>query len=121
MASGLTPFAGSSLDSAAFAPLAPWLARLPAGVPILVCAEHGDHPPLGLVVKTLAKNLGRLRLVVVVGAEGGLSEIERVVLQRHHCINVSLGSAVLRAETAALAAAVIALDAVGADLLGLSE
>ena len=39
MASGLIAFAGSSLDSPAFAPLAPWLARLPAG------ALAGTHLP----------------------------------------------------------------------------
>lgn len=39
MASGLSAFAGASLDSPAFAPLAPWLARLPAA------ALAGAHLP----------------------------------------------------------------------------
>ncbi len=48
-----------------------------------------------------------------IGPEGGLTEEERQLGQRHGLVPVSLGGPILRSETAGLAAAILALGASG--------
>lgn len=75
---------------------------------LFACSERTPCAPLAHVVKACRENLPAGGLGLVVGPEGGLADDEWSALRRHDCIEVSLGDAVLRAETAALAAAVIA-------------
>jgi len=57
----------------------------------------------------LAPAISVVRLYI--GPEGGLTEEERRVAQAHGLSSVSLGGAILRSETAGLAAAILALGA----------
>ncbi|HVA88603.1 MAG TPA: RsmE family RNA methyltransferase [Chloroflexota bacterium] len=63
--------------------------------------------------RSLRASLGPPNSVVrlFVGPEGGLTEEERELAWDHGLISVSLGSAILRSETAGLAAAILALGA----------
>lgn len=74
-----------------------WFADERAGAPALLAALAGCPLPAGI-----------LRATVVVGPEGGLADDERDCLKSAGFSGVSLADAVLRAETAALAVAVIA-------------
>jgi 16S rRNA (uracil1498-N3)-methyltransferase len=68
---------------------------------LVVLDELGPARTLSQVVRALPADAA-LRLVV--GPEGGLSDAERALLERHAGVSVTLGALVLRTETAALAA-----------------
>ncbi len=70
-----------------------------AGHPSLVVAERGGAPAAGVVAGTGEE------LLVVIGPEGGLSEAEIELLEPMS--RLGLGPHVLRAETAAVAAAAV--------------
>lgn len=70
---------------------------------VLVADERPGARPLAEILKQSLP----ARLSLVVGPEGGLEESERQLLARHGVTFVNLSENVLRAETAALAAAVI--------------
>lgn len=88
-----------------------WLQNHATQGPLAVCDERGAPHPLAYVVKRAAEKADPAPLTVLIGPEGGLSEVEREILQTYDSVRVSLGRAVLRAETAAVAAAVIVATA----------
>lgn len=77
------------------------LAQWPAGRRILFCDEAGEAPS---IAEALAKERGGA-WAVFTGPEGGFAPAERELLRAQpHVVPVSLGSRILRADTAALAA-----------------
>ena len=78
--------------------LAGLLKRLPTSCPVAACDEAGGVPAAQRWLQALPPHTSDVCLVV--GPEGGLSSRERGLLHDH----VSLGDAVLRAETAAMVA-----------------
>ncbi|MSQ82496.1 MAG: 16S rRNA (uracil(1498)-N(3))-methyltransferase [Myxococcales bacterium] len=87
--------------------LTQWLAQRHTQPALLVADER--LPPVFLADAVVAHPpcQGRRQLDVVIGPEGGLGDGERLALKTAGGIDVWLSRAVLRAETAALAAAVI--------------
>jgi 16S rRNA (uracil1498-N3)-methyltransferase len=81
-------------------PLAGALAALPAAAAVLVLDAAG--PPLDAVAPAAAASCA-----AVVGPEGGLTEGELALCERHGARRTSLGPRVLRAETAAIVAAAL--------------
>jgi len=77
----------------------------PAGLPLYVAVERGDHPPLrGLAIDPAAP------AAILVGPEGGFTPEEiALILRKPFARPVSLGAQILRAETAALAALALLL------------
>ena len=71
------------------------------GAALLVLDEAEAAVTLSQAVRALAPDAP---LGLVVGPEGGLTDTERALLQRHGAKPVTLGRLVLRTETAALAA-----------------
>ena len=68
--------------------------------PIIWAAERGDHPPLKFVLEGLQKQNPPTFLI---GPEGGFSQKEiEMLMKLSYLFPVSLGEAILRAETAAL-------------------
>ncbi len=91
--------------------------ELPLQIAAFTCDEA--MPPLGLqrgVQRALAASQEIRQVVVVVGPEGGLSAVEWNCLDHAGFERVCLSRAVLRAETAGLAAALIVRDAIDANL-----
>lgn len=91
-------------------PLAPLLEALSAAavVPVGLVERAGpDVPPLG----GLARSLGAAPACLLVGPEGGWTAAEAALLAAPPCRPATLGSAILRAETAALAAVAVAVSA----------
>jgi 16S rRNA (uracil1498-N3)-methyltransferase len=83
--------------------LARFLAESGAKTPVVFFSEHG-----GLPLSALAQKLEKpTKLTAVVGPEGGWSEPEIAAAQQAGFHVVSLGGRVLRAETAAIAAAAL--------------
>jgi len=76
-----------------------WVASLEPGV-----------PPLGQVLKSLSKSTADRRLAIAVGPEGDFSPGELNQFRAFGAQPVSLGPLILRAETAAIAAAAILGD-----------
>ena len=74
--------------------------------PIVVAWEGEHETPLRDAIPP-----GVEELSVVIGPEGGLSEEEIALARAHEAIVVSLGPRNLRAETAAIAAVAIVMDA----------
>lgn len=80
----------------------------------LLLAPQPGVPPLSLLGRRAAR--GRGRIVCLSGPEGGLTDAEAAAAGHHGFEAASLGSAVLRADTAPLAAlAWIALEAAAAN------
>lgn len=84
--------------------LASWIGRLPEGCELAWCDERGGANAIVRWALTRREG-GATDVAVVVGPEGGLSDDERTLLERHGAVPVHLGDAVLRAETAAITAA----------------
>ena len=77
------------------------LATWPAERRILFCDEGGDCQPIATALQALPPQ----PWAVVTGPEGGFDPAERAALRALPCVTpVSLGSRILRADTAALAA-----------------
>lgn len=74
---------------------------------------HCDERSLALPLDAFAAQPVAHTLAIVIGPEGGLSSAERAALDQVGAVAVTLGPDVLRAETAALAAVVIARAALG--------
>jgi 16S rRNA (uracil1498-N3)-methyltransferase len=98
----------------------PWLPQIdpprrleavlePADAALVVCDLVAAAEPASLLMAEL-----RPPLRILVGPEGGFEPAERALLQRYHGHVLALPGATLRVETAALAAAVLVLDACGA-------
>ena len=84
-----------------------FLAGLPAGATVWVADPSGETPTEA--ASATAEGL----LALVVGPEGGLSEEERGLLERHGVRFVGLGGHRLRAETAVVTLLAAALSALG--------
>ncbi len=78
--------------------------------PLFFCDEaYKAHNPLSLLKKHKVSALG-----VLIGPEGGFSEEERSLLKKHpFVVPISLGSRILRADTAAVAALALLNATVG--------
>ncbi len=85
-----------------------WLTRAASPAPALRCVLSlaADTQPLADVLRTVAADTP---VTFLSGPEGGLSEAEDAKARALGWVPVSLGARVLRAETAALAALVLAL------------
>ena len=77
------------------------LALLPAGTRVWVLDETETHTPLSLAHRQASE---ASPLAIVIGPEGGLDDKERAFLTQHGATRVSLGTRILRTETASLAA-----------------
>lgn len=88
---------------------ADWLAQRSNAVPLVACDERMPPLWLGDWVSGLPGCQGPRAIEIVIGPEGGLSETERTALDSACAAQVWIARSVLRAETAALTAAVIAL------------
>lgn len=83
------------------APLAEALANWPAGRVLFVCAERGAAQP---ALTAFAAHKGT-PAAILTGPEGGFTESEIDLLSGHSfVVKISLGSNILRAETALIAA-----------------
>ncbi len=95
-------------------PLEAALAALPpGGIPLIPWEEALSQP----LRATLGREGARRPMEGVwlfIGPEGGFSAAEVALAERHGVRAVTLGRRILRAETAALVAATLALDALGA-------
>ncbi len=82
-----------------------FLAGLPDNRLIMFCDEDlSGHSAQSALIKAEAK-FGKKPWVILIGPEGGFSDIERVKIKRlSNCVTVSLGPRILRADTAAIAA-----------------
>jgi len=80
------------------------LDALDADLPLFICVERSDAPRL------LDAAAGCTGAALLVGPEGGLApeDLEAIARSRPDAVHVSLGDAVLRAETAAWAALTLA-------------
>jgi 16S rRNA (uracil1498-N3)-methyltransferase len=76
--------------------------------PTIVLWEHADVGLLGLLPDETPERLG-----LVVGPEGGISEVAAAAAAERGALLASLGPNVLRTETAAVAAAAVALARYG--------
>jgi 16S rRNA (uracil1498-N3)-methyltransferase len=76
--------------------------------PTIVLWEHADDGLLGLLPDEPPERLG-----LVVGPEGGISEVAAAAAAEQGALLASLGPNVLRTETAAVAAAAVALARYG--------
>ncbi len=98
-------------------PLMHALASLPSGGLALIPWEEATALPLRAALQQSVTALGgvnRLSEVrLFVGPEGGFSAGEIALAERAGAIPVTLGPRILRAETAAIVAATLALDALG--------
>lgn len=65
----------------------------------VICLERSDNN-LNILnnLKQSQKSLN-----ILIGAEGGFSEVERLLIEKYNILTVSLGSKILRAETATIA------------------
>jgi 16S rRNA (uracil1498-N3)-methyltransferase len=75
---------------------------------LLLLAENERDQTLLDVLRSQAPNSGERNIVLAVGPEGGWTPEEQTLFQEHRWMPVSLGSTILRAETAAVAAAAVA-------------
>jgi 16S rRNA (uracil1498-N3)-methyltransferase len=110
-------------------PPVPFMAAL-AGAPGLIVLpweeERTRAPLLGEALRSAACGVRRAacegpstaEASIFVGPEGGFSEAEAAVARAGGAVLVSLGPRVLRAETAAIAALAIAVDAIGQQITG---
>jgi 16S rRNA (uracil1498-N3)-methyltransferase len=95
--------------------LAAALAALPPGALTLIPWEGAGARPLRATLRNAAGAGGEVVGVwLFIGPEGGFSASEMALAERHGAQPVTLGPRILRAETAALVAAALALEALGA-------
>lgn len=87
------------------------LSRVDPALPRLVLDERSGVRPMGTVLAQVAGTAGGA--VLAIGPEGAHSDRERVLLEAAGFIRAGLGSRVLKAETAAIAAVVLCQAAVG--------
>jgi 16S rRNA (uracil1498-N3)-methyltransferase len=98
-------------------PLMHALASMPDGAIALIPWEEERATPLRAALRA-ALDSGATRdapgVYLFIGPEGGFSPGEIALARRHGAIPVTLGPRILRAETAAIVAVTLALDALGA-------
>ncbi len=99
-------------------PLMHALAQLPRDAIALFPWEAADVAPLRATLAGAIAAAGGLPAVaevhIFIGPEGGFSAAEAALAKRHGALHVTLGARILRAETAALVAAALTLDTIGA-------
>ncbi|HEU5348389.1 MAG TPA: RsmE family RNA methyltransferase [Ktedonobacterales bacterium] len=99
-------------------PLMHTLSALPADAIALFSWEEADAVPLRATLAEAIATAGGLASIaevyIFIGPEGGFSAGEAALASRHGALHVSLGSRILRAETAALVATTLTLDTIGA-------
>ncbi len=99
-------------------PLMHALASLPSGALALIPWEEETEAPLRTTLHTAVAALGGVERVtevrLFIGPEGGFSSGEVALARRNGALPVTLGPRILRAETAAIAAATLVLDTLGA-------
>lgn len=98
--------------------LAPVLATLPAGAIALIPWEEEHATPLRVALadalETPPTDSAAARAIYLfIGPEGGFSAREVALAREHGAIPVTLGPRILRAETAALVAATLVMEACG--------
>ncbi len=103
-------------DVPALASPLPWSAALAQARGLLLLPWEGEReaaPALGAALRAAEPDVGSARcpVAIFIGPEGGFSAAEVAAAQARGALTVSLGPHVLRAETAAVAALAIALDA----------
>lgn len=76
-------------------------------------AERAAAPALGEVLRAAERDVGSVRrpVAIFIGPEGGFSPAEAAAARARGALTVSLGPRVLRAETAAVAALAVTVDA----------
>lgn len=98
--------------------LARALEQAPSGAIALFSWEAADAAPLRATLAEAIAVAGGLPAVrevyIFIGPEGGFSAVEADLAKRRGALLVTLGARILRAETAALVAATLALDTIGA-------
>ncbi len=103
-------------DLSAPRPLADLLADCPAGTIMLFPWEEEHEMPLRPALLAAIHTLGGIERTsevrIFIGPEGGFSSAEAALARRHEAIPVTLGHRILRAETAAIVAAALVVDAV---------
>lgn len=69
------------------------------GYSVVILAYENEEQPL----KDVLKNINKEKIAIIIGAEGGFNkeEVEKI-LENKKAVSVSLGSRILRAETASL-------------------
>ena len=88
-----------------FVPLHEALAMLDHDRLLIWCDEASADNPACNAIDIFASHPRPERAAIVIGPEGGFSEVERRHLNaRENCLKVSLGPRILRADTAAIAA-----------------
>lgn len=99
-------------------PLAGALESMPPGAIALFPWEVAEAAPLRVTLAGTIAAAGGVPAVsdvyIFIGPEGGFSAAEAALAKRHGALLVTLGARILRAETAALVAATLALDTIGA-------
>ena len=94
--------------------LAAALAAIPPGAIPLIPWEGATGQPLGAALRRERDAQPFEGVWLFIGPEGGFSPAEVALAARHGARAVTLGRRILRAETAAMVAATLALDALGA-------
>lgn len=94
-------------------PLMHALAALPRDAIALIPWEEADATPLVPALRRAVSERAVRGVYLFVGPEGGFSAREIALAQRHGALPVTLGPRILRAETAAIVAATLALAALG--------
>jgi 16S rRNA (uracil1498-N3)-methyltransferase len=94
-------------------PLAEVLAAVPQDAIALIPWERAMEQPLTETLRR-AHAPHKQRVWLFIGPEGGFSAAEVELAERHAALPVTLGQRILRAETAALVAVTLALEALGA-------
>lgn len=99
-------------------PLMHALSTIPPGAIVLIPWEEAAAHPLRAALCEAVSTAGGVRSIaevrLFIGPEGGFSPGEVALAQRAGALPVTLGPRILRAETAAIAAAALTLDALGA-------
>jgi 16S rRNA (uracil1498-N3)-methyltransferase len=99
-------------------PLMHALASMPDGAIALIPWEEERATPLRAALRVALDTSGATRDVpavyLFIGPEGGFSSGEIALAHRQGAVPVTLGPRILRAETAAIVAVTLALDALGA-------
>jgi 16S rRNA (uracil1498-N3)-methyltransferase len=95
-------------------PLVEALTLVPSGAVALIPWEQVKDQPLSSALRRLRAQRHITGLWLFVGPEGGFSAAEIAMAHEHGALPVTLGRRILRAETAAIAAVTLTLDALGA-------
>jgi 16S rRNA (uracil1498-N3)-methyltransferase len=94
--------------------LAAALGMLPPGAIALIPWEGARDAPMRAALRRAHEARPGAAVWLFIGPEGGFSPDEVALAERHGARAVTLGRRILRAETAALVAAALALEALGA-------